>query len=109
MLRLLQNLNAIHLAGNEVTVNCVLHKPRKPPRYATGPNFETEICSGINITSFSERWSKFLRGAPYYAVWGEGGIKKKRRKSSGGNQFWRVHFYHDSVIFMLLAEKYTFE
>ena len=58
----------LRVAGNQTAVHCELtalsssfQKPQKPPTYANGPNFASEICSRSTLFHLEE----FFRGNPY--------------------------------------------
>ena len=66
----------LRAAGNEISVLRAaeltglssFQKPRKPPRYATGPSFASEICSRSVRSFICGRWSKFFKVSPDFAV-----------------------------------------
>ena len=82
------------MAGDETTYSTLraaelmglsnFQKPRKPPRYAIGPSFAREMCSASTFFHLWEVVQIFQRESIF-----------RSKISSGGNQFWGVHFNHD--------------
>ena len=65
-------------AENETTVAELtglssLQKPRKPPRYATGPSFASEICSGSTFFHLWEVVQIFQRESIFCSKISSGG------------------------------------
>ena len=68
----------LRAAGNETTVAELtglssLQKPRKPPRYATGPSFASEICSGSTFFHLWEMVQIFQRESIFCSKVSSGG------------------------------------
>ena len=85
------------LRAAELTGLNSFQKPRKPPRYAIGPSFASEVCSRSTFFHLWEVVQIFQRESIFCSKISSGGSVFIKKLVPGENQFGRVHFYHDRL------------